>query len=168
MKKVFLGLSVLFFLLLTACGIQGQDFDQMVDNLIDKSVPLIYPDSLFLRLKAESDLVVLDAREKEEYDVSHLQNAIWVGYNDFKLEDLKIETDMEIVVYCSVGYRSEKVGEELVDAGFKHVNNLHGGIFGWVNSDYPVEDGKGKKTTKIHPYNNKWGNWLTKGEKTYE
>ena len=72
MRKVLLGLSQLFFLLIIACGIKGQGFDQMVDNLINESVPLIYPDSLFLRLKSESNLVVLDAREKEEYEISHL------------------------------------------------------------------------------------------------
>jgi rhodanese-related sulfurtransferase len=168
MRKILLGLSQLFFLLIIACGIKGQDFDQMVNNLIDTSVPLIYPDSLFLKLKSESNIVVLDAREKEEYNISHLENAIWVGYKEFELEDLKIGTNKEVVVYCSVGYRSEKVGEKLVDAGFNSVYNLHGGIFGWVNSEYPVVDGQEKTTTKIHPYSNSWGKWLTKGEKVYE
>lgn len=153
---------------MTSCGIKSQDFDQMVDQLIDNSVPLIYPDSLNSLLKSEPDLVILDAREKSEYDVSHLQNAIWVGYDNFKLENLKIGTDKDIVVYCSVGYRSEKVGEKLEDAGFRNVSNLHGGIFDWVNHGYPIVDNNGKNTVKIHPYSNSWGKWLTKGEKTYE
>ena len=168
MKKVVLSLSLLLVLLLTACGIKSQDFDQMVDNLIDASVPLVYPDSLFSWLKTEPNLVILDAREKEEYDISHLQNAIWVGYDGFNLENLKIGTDKEIVVYCSVGYRSEKIGKKLENAGYKNVSNLHGGIFDWVNHGYPIVDDKEKSTVKIHPYSNSWGKWLTKGEKAYE
>jgi rhodanese-related sulfurtransferase len=168
MRRVLLSLSFLFFLLVSACGIQGQDFDQMVDNLIDASVPLIYPDSLFKRIQSEPNLVVLDAREKEEYDVSHIEHSIWIGYDNFKIEDIKLGKDKEIVVYCSVGYRSEKISEKLVDSGFMHVANLHGGIFDWVNKGYPIVDRTEKSTIKIHPYSNSWGKWLTKGEKTYE
>ena len=43
-----------------------------------------------------------------------------------------------IVLYCSIGYRSEKIGEKLVEMGYGHVFNLYGGIFEWVNRDLPV------------------------------
>ena len=168
MRKLLLGISQLFFLLISACGIKGQDYDQMVNNLIDKSVPVISSDSLFSRVQSESNLILLDARAKDEYEVSHLENAIWVGYKEFELEDLKISTDKNIVIYCSVGYRSEKIGEKLEEAGYKNVKNLHGGIFGWVNNGYALVDGSEKGTIKIHPYNNSWGKWLTQGEKSYE
>ena len=72
-------------MLASACGIYGQDFDKMVDGLIDKSVPLIYPDSLSQLQKGDNNLVILDAREKEEFDVSHLPNARWVGYKNFDI-----------------------------------------------------------------------------------
>lgn len=168
MRRALLRGSQLFFLLLSACGIRGQDFDQMVNNLISESVPLIYPDSLYSMLESDPDVILLDARAKEEYDVSHLENAIWVGYKDFELANLKIEKDKDVVIYCSVGYRSEKVGEELEEGGFKSVKNLHGGIFAWINNGYPVVDESEKKTSKVHPYSSSWGKWLTKGEKTYE
>ncbi|MEQ8324100.1 MAG: rhodanese-like domain-containing protein [Vicingaceae bacterium] len=161
-------ISQLFFLLLAACGIRGQSFDQMVDNLIDKSIPLIQPNELDKERTTSSNLVILDARAREEYQVSHLEGALWVGYKDFDMNQLSLDPGSEIVVYCSVGYRSEKVAEQIEKAGYKNVKNLYGGIFNWVNNGYSVVDGNEVKTQKVHPYSNSWGKWLIKGEKAYE
>src|SRR5690606_42136192 len=43
-----------------------------------------------------------------------------------------------IVVYCAVGNRAERIGEKLLKAGYKHVYNLYGGIFEWMNQGNPV------------------------------
>lgn len=113
------------------------------------------------------EIIFLDSREKEEYKVSHIKNAIWVGYNDFDIERVKnVDKDKKIVVYCSVGKRSEDITEKLMKAGYKNVSNLYGGIFEWVNNDKPVY--KDQEITKqVHAYNKTWGIWLSKGEKVY-
>ena len=112
--------------------------------------------------------MVLDAREKKEFDVSHLNGAIWVGYDDFRLDRVKAEKDGRVVVYCSVGYRSEKIGEKLKKAGYSNVFNLFGGIFKWKNSAYPLVDDTGSETDYIHAYDADWGKWLVKGKKVYD
>jgi rhodanese-related sulfurtransferase len=133
----------------------------MVDALLDKTVPAIRPG------ECSVDAVFIDAREKVEFEVSHIPGAIYVGYDDFNIRTLdSIKKDQELVVYCSVGYRSEKIGERLLDAGFQYVTNLYGGIFLWVNEDYEVVDNNGP-TTYVHAYNRAWGQWLEKGEKVY-
>jgi rhodanese-related sulfurtransferase len=43
-----------------------------------------------------------------------------------------------VIVYCSVGYRSEKIGEKLQKLGFQNVHNLYGGIFQWKNDGFEV------------------------------
>jgi rhodanese-related sulfurtransferase len=109
----------------------------------------------------------LDTRELEEYGVSHLPGAIHFGYNQPKWSTLfMVDKEKTVVVYCSVGYRSERIGEELLKRGYKKVYNLYGGIFDWVNQGYTVFRGD-KATNKVHPYNKSWGRWLTKGEKAY-
>ncbi|MEZ4919143.1 MAG: rhodanese-like domain-containing protein [Saprospiraceae bacterium] len=115
-----------------------------------------------------SDFVWLDAREPKEYQVSHIKGAQLVGYDHFDIEALPegLSKDQPIVVYCSVGYRSEKVAEKLRAAGFTRVSNLYGGIFEWVNQGHPVYKGE-QKTAKVHAYDKKWGVWLKKGEKVY-
>ncbi len=110
----------------------------------------------------------LDARERNEYEVSHLPGAVWVGYEMFQptqLEDVDKQTPL--VIYCSVGYRSEKVAEQLQKAGFQRVWNLYGGIFEWVNQGYPVYNMQEQPTEEVHAYDRKWGIWLKSGKKVY-
>ncbi len=139
----------------------------MKENIISKTIPLISAQELKKAENTTTPFFLLDAREKKEFDVSHLKNAKHVGYDNFGIASLEgIKKETTIIVYCSVGYRSEKVGEKLKKAGYKKVLNLKGGIFDWVNSGFPVyDDGE---TKKIHPYDEAWGKWLIKGEKAYE
>lgn len=116
----------------------------------------------------DSKVLFLDAREKTEFNVSHLRNAIWVGYNDFDMSRVKnIVKSQKIIVYCSVGYRSEKITEKLSRAGYTNVYNMVGGIFEWKNQNNTVVDNAGAETEKVHGYNKTWGIWLNKGEKVY-
>lgn len=118
-------------------------------------------------LDTMKDVVYIDSREQEEYNVSHIKNAVWVGYEDFDIKRMKgVDKSSNIVVYCSVGKRSEEVTEKLLAAGYKDVANLYGGIFEWVNSGKPVYNKNGK-TNKVHAYSKMWGVWLKEGEKVY-
>ena len=108
-----------------------------------------------------SKVVILDVREKGEFEVSRLKNAIWIGYDDFDISRIdSIDKEREIIVYCSVGYRSSKIGEELIESGFKNVKNLYGGIFKWANENRPIYNDS-SQTTEVHAYNRKWGQFLT-------
>lgn len=135
----------------------------MLQHLLDHSVKEIS----VRRAKTSPEAFWLDARSRNEYNVSHIKNAIWVGYRNFDIADMKdIPTDAKIIVYCSVGWRSEKITMQLLNAGFQRVVNLYGGVFEWVNQDMPVYR-EGVKTDKVHGYNPIWGMWLNKGTKVY-
>ncbi len=161
MRRFFLFLLVLF----GGISTQAQNaFENMVDNLLSHTVNEITVDSL---LKTQQEVILLDAREKKEYNVSHIENAIYVGYSIFEKKNIKnIEKHSPIVVYCSVGYRSEKITEKLMRMGYTNVSNLRGGIFDWTNKGCKVVNNKGA-TQNIHPFDDNWGKWLTKGHKTY-
>ena len=119
----------------------------------------------------KTDAILLDAREEKEYEVSHLENAICVGYDKFKLKEtiarLPDDKDAKIVEYCSLGIRSETVAHKLIEAGYTNVYNLYGGIFEWKNADFQVVDTLGKSTEKVHTFNKDWSKWLKKGKKVY-
>lgn len=145
---------------------EGRD-ETKLHKLIRHTIPLISVEELHELLENKKAPVLMDTRTEKEYRVSHLKGARFVGYSKFKVDALKdIPRDAEIVVYCSLGVRSEIIGEKLKNAGFKNVRNLIGGIFLWVNRDYRVYDGSGAPTENIHPFNRKWGKWLSKGKKT--
>jgi predicted sulfurtransferase len=78
-----------------------------------------------------------------------------------------IPRNTPVVVYCSVGYRSEQIGEKLLQAGFTDVHNLFGSIFEWVNQGYPVFKNQSEQTNRVHAYSRSWGIWLQKGVKVY-
>ncbi|MGI9547940.1 MAG: rhodanese-like domain-containing protein, partial [Flavobacteriaceae bacterium] len=104
------------------------------------------------------------------YDVSHIPGAQWVGYKSFSLDRIKTafsRTDTSIVVYCSVGVRSENIGEKFLDMGYTEVNNLYGGIFEWKNKGYIVVDSTGNETQNVHAYSKYWGNLLTDANRVY-
>ncbi|MBC7571312.1 MAG: rhodanese-like domain-containing protein [Spirosoma sp.] len=140
-------------------------YDLMLKALYKETVPTI----TVPELRKTSTVVLLDTRAKAEYDVSHLPGARWVGYTDFDLSRVQdIPKNANVVVYCSVGYRSEKIGEKLQTAGYQHVHNLYGSLFEWVNQGNPVVDSSGKPTQRVHAFSRSWGIWLHRGEKVYE
>jgi rhodanese-related sulfurtransferase len=151
-----------------ACG--QQTYDQKLQSLYSNTVSLIKPQEVKEKLNNE-DVVILDTRTAKEYSVSHLPNAKFVGYDHFDISQVEdIPKDKEIIVYCSVGYRSEKIGEKLKEAGFENVSNIYGGIFQWRNEDLDVVNQKGEVTDSVHVYNKRWGKWLEEGKgiKVYE
>lgn len=141
--------------------------DRVIRTFNNESIPYIQ-----ISEAIEKDSVFfLDTREIVEYNVSHLKNAVWVGYDEFDpqiVRDSIPNTNTPIVVYCSIGIRSEDIGEKLRKLGFTNIQNLYGGIFKWKNMGNPVFDSIGNETEKVHAYNKLWGKLLTKGEKIYD
>ena len=140
---------------------------QVLKKLNKQSVPYIKVEEL----KSKNNLIYLDAREPKEFNVSHIKNAIPVGFDHFKIQTVTSavkDKNATIVVYCSIGVRSEKIGEKLLKSGYKNVYNLYGGIFEYKNSGGKVINNQNKQTDSVHAYNKEWSVYLTKGIKIYE
>ncbi len=144
--------------------VSNKAYDLMLSTLLSHSVPEVSVERV-----ASGHFRVLDAREQREFEVSHLAGAIWVGYSDFTLDRLAgIDTQAPVAVYCSVGYRSERIAEQLRQQGYTNVVNIYGGLFEWVNAGYPIVTGDGTETETIHAYSKLWGIWLNRGARIYE
>ena len=144
--------------------VKSKSFNLLLSLLLREDVP----SKVVGDIAKNPEYYFVDAREKIEYHVSHIQNAVFAGYSDFELERVRlIPKDAPIMVYCSVGKRSQEITNQLISAGYSNVYNLYGGIFEWVNMGNPVYDNKGKQTNKIHAFSKAWGIWLRKGEKVY-
>lgn len=164
MKTIIYLIALYIPLSLNAQFVESKSYGTMLKALLSHNVKEMGAKDA----KRDTTAVFLDAREKKEYDVSHLKNAIWVGYDDFDMKRVKdIAKEKKVIVYCSVGYRSEKITEKLTKAGYTNVTNVVGGIFEWKNLDYPIVDNTGKETERVHAYSKTWGIWLNKGEKVY-
>jgi rhodanese-related sulfurtransferase len=167
MKRLMLLLSI-FGIAVFAFGQKPPEYDDQLKGMYKNTVELITVNELYVEKNANSGLVLLDAREINEFKVCHIEGARCIGYNNFSIEVMEnIPKDSEIVIYCSLGVRSEHIGEQLKEAGYKNVKNLYGGIFEWKYKDQVVVDKKGNPTEKVHAYDENWSKWLLKGEKVY-
>lgn len=165
MRKLFLFL-MLFSWFKPNAQTNSRAYKVMLEGMYKHTVPTVSCSEL---KKEQNEVILLDTRAKREFEVSHLPEARWVGYDEFDLKKVEnLPKNTPIVVYCTVGVRSERVGEKLKAAGYQNVRNLYGSIFEWVNQDNPVVDNQGKPTQKVHAYSRTWGVWLNKGEKVYE
>lgn len=90
------------------------DFDRKLESLYRYSVPLISPSTLQGWIDSGKKFVLLDTRSHEEFSVSHLKDAKLLEFGKMRIADMKgFDRGVPVVVYCSVGYRSERVGEQL-------------------------------------------------------
>ncbi len=162
MKKITLILFTTFF----SIGFSQKTIPEVLKKFNKLSVPYI----TVSELNSKKNIIILDSREEKEFQVSHLKNAIFVGYDKFDTKKtksiLKNQNDT-IVVYCSIGIRSENIGVKLKKIGYKNVYNLYGGIFEWKNKGNEVVDNNQKKTEKVHAYSKEWSKYLLKGKKIY-
>jgi rhodanese-related sulfurtransferase len=159
--------NILFVLSFLQCYSQkpevtGRCLNPKFEKTVIKYLSFSVPSLTVSELKdSKEKFILMDAREKDEYKVSHIPGAIHVGYDKFDLNNyMELDKDKPIVVYCSIGYRSEKVADQLSKAGFKNVYNLFGSIFEWTNQGNQLEDEKGATADKVHTYNKSWSKWM--------
>jgi|SRR5690606_18284579 len=157
-------LTVLF--LTWSSGVQDStsnpEFRERLNSIYRHSVNTITVNELTAMMKQGA--VVLDTREEEEFEVSHIRHARHVGYIWFDMREVyDIPKTDTVVVYCTIGNRSERIGEKLQKAGYRHVFNLFGGIYEWVNQRNPVYNADDVQTTEVHIYDKNWAHWLVRG-----
>jgi UPF0176 protein len=84
-------------------------------------------------IEAEPDVVVLDVRNRYEWELGKFANATTCDIEHFKelpayvdrLQDLR---DRKVLIYCTGGIRCEKASALLRSKGITNVFQLHGGI----------------------------------------
>ena len=143
-------------------GLFGVSWESVDDKIRREfpSVKSVSTDQLRSRYEEAGEILplVIDVREVDEFGVSHLGDALNLEtaqaiVNMVAQRGLGKET--EIVVYCSVGYRSAVVAADLQELGFTRVFNLEHSLFDWANKGYPMIDSNGS-TDKVHPFNRAW------------
>lgn len=134
--------------------------DKELCALLPFEVPLMGVSQL---TQLTHEALLLDARAPEEYRESHIPGAQLAGFYTFDAslwEDLPRDT--LIVTYCSVGFRSDLIGQRLRKMGFSNVHNLYGSLFEWANQGLPLVNGQGDTVKTLHTYNADWSKWVVR------
>jgi rhodanese-related sulfurtransferase len=87
---------------------------------------------------AQKRVTLVDVREPAEYAGEHLANSVLVPLSQFAPNQIPVDPDKTLVLYCRSGNRSAQAAQKLLGAGFEEVTHLDGGIEGWKQTGYPT------------------------------
>ena len=104
-----------------------------------------------VRLQQTGTAIFVDVRTPEEQQVSTIPGAI---PSKIFLKNPEKYASKTIIAYCTIGYRSGKLAEEMLEKGIT-VKNLEGGLLGWVHAGGPLVHNN-QPTTNIHVYGRTW------------
>ncbi len=80
----------------------------------------------------EKTPLLIDVREPDEFASGHIPDSINVPLGNVLdgLNNLELEKDAPVMLYCRSGRRSAEAAQTLLDAGYTNVYDL-GGIIDW-------------------------------------
>ncbi len=142
MKKILYIIFALAFLLLTSCTeersvsiIGGADGPTAV-TISKKGEKAMYEEISQEEAKeimdSDGEYIILDVREKDEFDEGHISGAILLPYTEIEnsAETLLPDKEKLILVYCRSGRRSKIAASSLASLGYTNVKEF-GGIIDW-------------------------------------
>jgi UPF0176 protein len=97
------------------------------------------------KIIADENTIILDTRNKYEYEVGTFKNAVnpeTMAFSElpkFVEENLNDAKDKNIAMFCTGGIRCEKFAPYLKGLGFKNVFQLEGGILKYLEEVAPEE-----------------------------
>ena len=93
------------------------------------------------RLAKNSNAILLDVREDDEWRKNHAVQAVHLGKGILErdIEQMFPEKNREIIMYCGGGFRSALTAEAAQKMGYTNVSSLIGGYKGIVAANWPME-----------------------------
>lgn len=112
-------------------------------NLVNKIKPQIKEltaADLRKRVNNQQHFYLIDVRERDEFKQGSIAHAIPLskGIIERDIEKYISDFEAEIVVYCSGGFRSCLVADNLQKMGYSQVSSLQGGLRAWLEAGYPL------------------------------
>ena len=107
----------------------------------------------FLADHREGDYTLLDVRQPNEYEESHIPGSLLVPLPGLLDQLGELDSEKPTIVYCRSGNRSRMAAQVLSGQGFGAVFNLNGGMMAWqgLRAIGPSEVGMGFVTGQETP-----------------
>lgn len=124
-------------------------YQKLVEKALE-TVGEIMPWDLEEEIKHNTDLILLDIREQNEFEMMHIENSIHVprgilegacvwNYDD-TVPALASARNQNIILICRSGNRSALAAQTMQQMGFTSVRSLKLGIKGWNDNDFEMLD----------------------------
>jgi len=117
------------------CGVPGHDHDESSAGVGWD----IEPQDLAERLSHGIPVHLIDVREPNEAEISHIPGAELIPLGQLPERMAALNSADDVVLFCRSGSRSTRALQLLVSAGFRKVKNLRGGINAWVREVDPTQ-----------------------------
>lgn len=87
----------------------------------------------------QNGAVIIDVREKYEYDSGHVPGAGHIPVNTVYARREELPKDKDLLLICAVGQRSALAAEMAAAAGLTRLFNVEGGTEAWIKAGEPTE-----------------------------
>ena len=88
----------------------------------------------------EPALTIIDVREREAFNTSHISGAISLPMNELVNRALiNLELTRDLYVYGSTDEQTASAAAQLRTAGYQNVAELRGGLAAWKAAGYPIK-----------------------------
>ena len=119
-------------------------------------IPEVTVDEVKTEQEKDSDFVLLDVRDEDEYRAGYIPNAVHVtrGMLEFSVENYIPDRDQKVVVYCAAGLRSLLAAKSLREMGYTDTVSLAGGYRDWMTAGFPTVQDKpmsARSTRSLQP-----------------
>jgi rhodanese-related sulfurtransferase len=114
------------------------NFERLVSDA-KKNITEIFPKEAAKKLQ-NHEAVIVDVREKDEWDEEHIPHAIHLsrGTIELEIEDKIPDPNAIIICHCGGGGRSALAAESLQKMGYKNVRSMAGGFKAWKAAGLPT------------------------------
>lgn len=92
--------------------------------------------------KRNQGAFILDVREPSEWTQFHIPGATLIPLGDLPKRLNEVPKDKEVVVVCRTGNRSAEGRNILLNAGYKKVTSMAGGVTQWQSQGLPIATGQ--------------------------
>ena len=91
-------------------------------------------------IDAKENIIILDVREKNEFEDGHIPGAINLprGVLEFKIAMTIPDKNARIIVYCAIDLRGPLATRTMNELGYKNAVNIVGGLKPWKEAGYPL------------------------------
>jgi rhodanese-related sulfurtransferase len=101
----------------------------------------VTPREVLDMLNSNANVVYLDVREPNEWNLGHLPKAMFLPRGNLESNiEARVGRDETVVIYCARGNRSALAADTLQQMGYENVASMAEGWGGWIAIDGPVED----------------------------
>ena len=121
------------------CGVHPAAPEPLESTTMQASPLDISAVDLKARLDRGDDLLVVDVREPQEYQINRIPGSVLIPLGDVPKRYHELDPNQEVVVQCKMGGRSAKAADFLRSVGFTRVLNLTGGILAWIDKVDPTQ-----------------------------